>query len=109
MVVRIPNQYTPSLRNSNGLSQLENEILAEKASALGHHGRKVEDAIKSLIDAGEPHDPELVDAAAADVWEYFVQRELCGMTDHKQVIADMGIPAAVVNRVGVLKSEPRVE
>src|SRR3954470_17728879 len=83
-----------------GLSVLQDELLAEKASSLGHHGRLVENAMAALhaFDA-EPGDPDerlkLVRKAAREVWAYFVQRELCGLRDQKQIIKDYRIPNEV--------------
>ena len=43
---------------------------------------------------------ELVTEAAREVWAFFVQRELCGLRDQKQVIAFYGIPNEVLVRLG---------
>ena len=42
----------------------------------------------------------LLKAAAEAVWALFIQREACGMRDQKPVIADLGIPRAVLVRLG---------
>ena len=42
----------------------------------------------------------LVKTAARAVWHYFVQRELCGMRDHRWVINDYGITNEVMARLG---------
>ena len=44
---------------------------------------------------------KLVARAAREVWAFFVQRELCGLRDQKQVIAFYGIPNEVLVRLGV--------
>lgn len=87
---------------------LDVEIVGEKASSLGHHGRLVEAAMVSLraFDAAggerEARLP-LVKAAARAVWAYFVQRELCGMRDHSDVIRFYGIPPEVLVRLGAVE------
>lgn len=87
---------------------IQNEIIAEKASSLGHHGRLVEKAMAALnaFDAatGTAEDRlVLVRAAARDVWAFFVQRELCGLRDQKDVIRHYGIPAEVLVRLGAVE------
>ena len=91
-----------------GLSVLQDELLAEKASSLGHHGRLVERAMAALraFDAA-PGDPEerkrLLRKAAREVWAFFVQRELCGFRDQKEVIREYGIPGEVLVRLGAIE------
>ena len=91
-----------------GLSVLQDELLAEKASSLGHHGRLVEKAMAALraFDAA-PGDPEerkrLLRKAAREVWAFFVQRELCGFRDQKDVIRQYGIPGEVLVRLGAIE------
>ena len=45
----------------------------------------------------------LVKAAARAVWMFFVQRELCGLRDQREVIRFYGIPQEVLNRLGVIE------
>lgn len=83
------------------------EIVAEKASSLGHHGRLVEEAIAAIkaFDAA-PDAPEkrqeLLRKAAHEVWAFFVQRELCGMRDQREVVRIYGIPPEVLVRLGAM-------
>jgi len=46
---------------------------------------------------------QLVRKAAREVWAFFVQRELCGLRDQKQVIRDYGIPGEVIVRLGAIE------
>ncbi len=82
------------------LSNFEAEALSESASSLGHQGRKAEKALAALAAAS----PETRAAALAEagevVWAYFVQRELCGLRDHRLIIREMGIPSEVLTRLG---------
>ena len=86
---------------------LKADIVAEKASSLGHHGRLVEQAMAALGSFDPAGDPEerlkLVKKAAKVVWAFFVQRELCGLRDQKQVIKDYGIPGEVLVRLGAVE------
>ncbi|HVX72084.1 MAG: DUF6665 family protein [Devosia sp.] len=94
------------LRADAAFDVLEADIVAEKASSLGHHGRLVEQAMAALraFDAAPGGDPEqrtaLLRRAAREVWAFFVQRELCGLRDQKQIIRDYAIPGEVLVRLG---------
>lgn len=82
---------------------LEIELAGERASALGRAGRKVEAAMARL-DALTETDPGRSRAIAETtqvVWDWFVQREACGLRDHSRVVADYRIPRAVLLRLGV--------
>lgn len=99
-----------ALRNAGGaFDLLKTEIAGESAASLGHHGRQVEAAMKALraFDAaGHGRADErlaLVRRASKAVWSYFVQRELCGMRDHRWVIADYGITDEVMARLGAIE------
>ena len=46
---------------------------------------------------------KLVKKAARVVWAFFVQRELCGLRDQKQIIKDYGIPGEVLGRLGAIE------
>ena len=86
-----------------GLSVLEAEMMSEAAAALGRAGSRAEAALARLADP-EAVDAEgrevLLKAAAEAVWSFFIQREACGLRDQRQVIADLGIPRAVLVRLG---------
>ncbi len=107
MALRPPQRFTEELLNRLGGSALESEIIAEKASSLGHHGRKVEQALAELraFDAapGAPEDRVvLLKAAAREVWKFFIQRELCGLRDQRDAIRLYGIPQEVLVRLGAM-------
>lgn len=80
---------------------LDHEIMAERASSLGEAERQVAKTIAALSAAaatdGRTH--RLAEAQRA-VWQYFVQRELCGFRRHADVIRDLRIPAEVLNGLG---------
>jgi len=84
------------------LDLLEHEVAGEKAASLGRAGRRVEETLARLAmaDMHDPLWPELLADAAAAVYWYFIQRELCGLRRHGDVIREYGIPKAVLARLG---------
>jgi hypothetical protein len=104
MALRAPDLAEKLRRGDFFVSPLDAEILAEKASSLGHHGRMVEKAIAALnAHQGTPEArQELVRRAAREVWAFFVQRELCGLRDQRDVIRFYGIPQEVLVRLGAM-------
>lgn len=101
MAVRPPKSLAKVVDAETGLSMMEAEMMAETANSLGHHGRKVEAALKRLGEAGDADRPEALRHAAREVWKFFIQREMCGMRDHRLIVREMGIPDAVLRRLGV--------
>ena len=98
-------------RTDAAFNVLQTDIVAEKAASLGHQGRQMEKALKALRDfdalgggAAEAR-LRLVKAAARDVWSFLVQRELCGLRDQKQIIAEYAIPGEVLVRLGAVDRE----
>ena len=95
-------------RLTSGFGPIESEVMAEKASSLGYHGRQVEKAMAALraFDAAPGSADErliLVKAAARDVWKFFVQREACGMRDQRDAIRHYDIPPEVLVRLGAIE------
>jgi len=87
-------------RNSVDSVAFTNDLVGERAAALGRAGKAVEVALAGLRD-GDPADRDaLLKAAAGAVWTFFVQREACGFRDQKGVIAHYAIPKAVLARLG---------
>ncbi|MFU0507104.1 DUF6665 family protein [Pseudaminobacter sp. NGMCC 1.201702] len=101
MSLRPPrNIHGPSF--DTGINVLEHEMLAEKAASLGRAGGHAEACLARLRehqgDAAERR--ELLKNAAAAVHAYFIQRELCGLRRHDDVIRDLDIPNQVLVRLG---------
>lgn len=71
-------------RLTSGVGPIEAEVMGEKASSLGYHGRQVEAAMAALNGHRGTAEERLilVKQAARAVWKYFVQREACGLRDH---------------------------
>jgi hypothetical protein len=103
MAVRPPQNLARVINPETGLSMVEAEMLAETAASLGHHGKKVETALRKLQECDEETRATHTNAAARAVWEYFIQRELCGMRDHRLIIKEMQIPQTVLNMLGSVK------
>lgn len=99
-----------ALRNAgSAFDLLKTELAGESASSLGYHGRQVEaamNALRAFDAAGSGTGDErtaLLKTAAKAVWSYFVQREMCGMRDHRWVIKDYGITNEVMVRLGAME------
>jgi hypothetical protein len=108
MSVRPPQNFSYRHSVASGMSALEYELLAERANALGRHGRKVELALAELKAwdparrSAEQRDDLLYEAADA-VWALFIQREICGLRNSADVIQRYGIPKEVLARLGVVR------
>lgn len=102
MTLRPPGQYGAHAAQQFGLDPLQVEIAGEKASALGRAGEKVEQALAALRahEGGAPERAASLKAAAEAVYAYFIQRELCGMRRHHEVVREYGIPNEVLVRLG---------
>jgi hypothetical protein len=102
MTLRPPSQYSGSARGADALGLLDYEIAAEKASALGRAGHKAEHALAALkaFEGEAEHRKALLREAAEAVYAYFIQRELCGMRRHQDVIREYAIPNEVLVRLG---------
>jgi hypothetical protein len=105
MTVRPPSILAPKQQPDALSNVLDSEMLAEKASALGHHGRLVEKALAALRECPAEADerPALRAKAAQEVWAFFVQRELCGLRDQREVIRFYDIPQEVLVRLGAME------
>lgn len=102
MSLRLPQNLSTELNVETGASVLDAEILAEKAAALGRAGRRVQQRLEALAAFDGPADERLrlILSAADAVYGFFVQRELCGLIKHDDVVAHYGIPGEVLARVG---------
>jgi hypothetical protein len=78
----------------------QHEVAQEQAAALGRMGRKAEAALAALRAHQGEGRAEVLKKAADAVWCYFVQREVMGLRDRSQIIADYQIPRDVLARLG---------
>jgi hypothetical protein len=100
--LRLPSRYGAQEALRGGVNPLDVEIASEMASALGRAGDKVERTLArlGLHERGAPGRNALLKEAAEAVYAYFIQRELCGMRRHHDVIREYGIPDEVLVRLG---------
>ncbi len=103
MSLRMPKDFQGVLMQNSGTSVLHAELVAEQAVSLGIAGRKVAEAMAALqeLSSVAPGYSDTLNAAAKAVYQYFVQRELNGLMDHKDAIARYGIGPDVLARLGI--------
>jgi hypothetical protein len=77
------------------------ELVSEQAASLGRVGRKAQAALAALKAHEGEGRAEVLKAAADAVWCFFVQREVLGLRDRAQIVADYQIPREVLVRLGV--------
>ena len=108
MSVRPPQSFRQFFSAEGGVNVLEYELMSERASSLGRNGLKVESALSALkVWNPDRHTAEqreaLVNDASDAVWALFVQREICGLRNSKDIVQRYGIPGEVLARVGVVR------
>lgn len=97
---RLPQNLSARLKSDTAES-LRYELMEERAQSLGRAGRKVEAALAALRDhPGGEGRAETLRSAADAVWGYFVQREVMGLRNRAEVIAQYDIPREVLVRLG---------
>lgn len=87
----------------NPMAPIEAELAAERASALGEAGRKLE---KMLAAYTARESEETLDELATAVWHYMIVREALSMFDHDAALAVYQVPPHVRSRVGIVKRDP---
>lgn len=98
-----PGRYSSTSAPESGVNVLEHEMLAEMAASLGRAGERAEICLARLRETARESPDErmrLLKEAAAAVHAYFIQRELCGLRRHDDVIRDLRIPNQVLVRLG---------
>lgn len=91
-------------KDKRALDAIESVVVAEKAASLGLAGQRLTRALAVLRDAAPEADREvLIDMAADRAYAFLVQRELCGLRDRTQAIADYAIPREVLARMGATR------
>lgn len=108
MSVRPPQSLRQFHSTDSGFNVLEYELMAERASSLGRHGLKVETALADLRAYNPDRDSadereNLVNRASDAVWAFFIQREICGLRNNRDIIQRYAIPAEVLARVGAVR------
>lgn len=107
MAIRLPYGRTSLAAGDAAQGALEAELLNEKVESLGRAGRRVEEALAALRafagETGSVAHESLLDDAAAKVWAFIVQRELCGFRNAALIVEDFAIPGDVMRRLGVVR------
>ncbi len=101
MSFRPPQSYHDNPSGKSPLNVLEYELMAERADSLGRAGLRAEAALARLKESQADNKEDLLDDAAAEVYALFIQREICGLKNRRDVIARYAIPGAVLARLGV--------
>jgi len=96
----MPQSFVQRLSGETADVALRHEMLEEQAAALGRMGRKAEAALARLRAHEGEGRAEVLKAAADAVWCFFVQREVMGLRDRAQIVADYQIPREVMVRLG---------
>ncbi len=101
----LPDRLALARHADAAFNVLETDLMAERAASLGHHGRLAEASVAALhAFSGADEDRIAVRRKAVrHVWAYFVQREACGMRDHREIIKDWKIPGEVLSRLGAVE------
>jgi hypothetical protein len=102
MTLRPPGNLSANSLAETGFDALGYEILAEKAAALGRAGERAEICLRRLkrYEHGAEGRTAMVREAAEAVYAWFIQRELCGLRRHDDVIREYAIPKEVLVRLG---------
>lgn len=101
------SRFLPQIEWASALKQggsdiLETQLQAERASALGTGGKRLELALAELHAADEATRPERLAMARRRVWEFMVQREAAGLRDWPAVIRLYDIPREVLLGMGAV-------
>jgi hypothetical protein len=104
MALKPPSQRSRGSDTETGVDVVGHELAEEMAISLGRAGRRAEEALARLREhQGTPEERALLlKAAAESVHAYFIQRELCGLRRHDDVIRDYAIPREVLARLGAM-------
>ena len=101
-----PPQQTRNLDKDPLSAALEQEVLNEKASTLSRLTKKLEEALTRLQEAGldetvsEEARLDLAAEAGEALWHVTIQRELCGLREHRAFYDFLGVPRAIRLRMG---------
>jgi hypothetical protein len=109
MTLRPPQSYHDNASGKSPLNVLEYELMAERADALGRAGLRAEAALARLAQSPDADRQDFLDAAAEAVYALFIQREICGLRNGREVVARYAVPGAVMARLGVSRKPPAKE
>ena len=98
--LRMPESFQHRLPGESFEAAINHEVAEEQAASLGRMGRKAEAALAALKAHEGDGRAEVLQKAADAVWCLFVQREVMGLRDRAQIVADYQIPREVMVRLG---------
>ncbi|WP_244919859.1 DUF6665 family protein [Rhizobium grahamii] len=104
----MPLRLPQSISGHHAINPLEYELASERAGALGRQGRRAEAALAKLAawSSDNHHQIDrttLLDDASQAVWALFIQREICGLRNNREVIDRYQIPGEVLVRLGATR------
>lgn len=103
------SRFHPRIDWASAISQAGNDVLAhelqaERASALGRAGRRLENALSALADAPPDQRAMLTNRAGRIAWEFMIQREMAGLRDWPAVVRLYRIPDSALRRMGAAET-----
>lgn len=106
------SRFHPRLDWASAIAQSGNDVLAhelqaERASALGIAGRRLERALAALAAAPGDQVDACMNEAGRLAWEFMVMREMAGLRDWPVVVRLYAIPKAVQRRMGMVTTLTR--
>ena len=84
-------------------------VREETAASLGVAGRKLRDCMAALLACRQEGTRERIllrDQAVQALWEFVVQREAVGLTDHRLLEQHYGVTAELWRRLGAAPAHP---
>lgn len=84
-------------------------VREETAASLGVAGRRLGDCMAALLACGHEATRERIalrDQAVQALWEFVVQREAVGLTDHRLLEQHYGVTAELWRRMGAAPAHP---
>jgi hypothetical protein len=87
---------------ADGVSKQIQVVLLEDIASLGRAGDRAGECLQRLraCEPGSPERPALLKEATYAVHAWFIQREICGLRRHQDVIRELRIPQEVLVRLG---------
>lgn len=108
MSVRPPSIFRKAMDNPLQAA-LDQEVLQEKADTLSRQTRKLEQALKRLNEAAQDQAEQRLAEAGEALWCVTIQRELCGLGDHKAFYDFMGVPKKVRLHAGPIVKKDKAK
>jgi len=114
--IKPPRILAPRAAPLGLATTLQDEMMQERAAALGRVTRAFEEALAAFMrfeaEASADGTPwnarreRLLDRAGEALWCFVVQREAFGLRNTEAVLRELRVPMAVRLRMGVARSQP---